>query len=46
MGVKFALSIANLFMGEWEDKVIHSIRRDELIFYKWYIDDLFFIWAG
>lgn len=46
MGAKFAPSIANLFTAEWEDKVIFKEKRDELIFYKRFIDDLFFIWAG
>lgn len=43
MGAKFAPSIANLFMGEWEDKTIFSIKRDQLLLYRRYIDDLFFI---
>lgn len=46
MGVKFAPSLANLFMGEWEDKSIFAIKRDGLLFYKRYIDDLLFVWEG
>lgn len=46
MGAKFTPSIANLFMGEWEDKIIFSTKKEELRLYKRYIDDLFFIWAG
>ncbi|XP_077342840.1 uncharacterized protein LOC143987733 [Lithobates pipiens] len=46
MGAKFAPSIANLFMGEWEDKKIFSVKRQELLIYRRYIDDLIFIWAG
>ena len=46
MGAKFAPSIANLFMGEWEDKTIYAKLRPRLLFYKRYIDDLFFIWDG
>lgn len=46
MGTKFTPITANLFMGEWDDKIIFSIKREELIFYKRYIDDLFFIWVG
>lgn len=35
-------------MAEWEDKVIFKDKREELIFYRCFIDDLFFflIWAG
>lgn len=29
MGAKFAPSLANLFMGEWEDKVVFHERRAE-----------------
>lgn len=46
MGAKFLPSIANLFMGEWEDKYIFPKKRKELLFYKQYIDDLMFIWEG
>lgn len=45
MEAKFALSIANLFMAEWEDVTIFAVRREELIFYRRHID-IFFIWAG
>lgn len=44
MRAKFAPTIANLFMAEWED--IFKDKRSKLIFYKRFIDDLFFIWAG
>lgn len=46
MGAQFASSIANLFMGEWEDKTIFSVKRDQLLLHRRYIDDLFFIWWG
>lgn len=46
MGAKFTPSIANLFMAEWEDKTIFKEQRSELVFYKHFIDDLFFIWDG
>ena len=46
MGAKFAPSLANLFMGEWEDHFIYGAQRTELIMYRRYIDDLFFIWSG
>lgn len=43
-GAKFAPSIVNLFMGEWEDKTIFSVVGDQLLLYRRYIpvDDLFF----
>lgn len=46
LGAKFALSLANLFMTEWEDKCIFGKKRRELLFFKHFIDDLFFIWSG
>lgn len=46
MGAKISPSIANLFMAEWEDKIIFKERRAGLLFYKRFIDDIFFIWAG
>lgn len=46
MGAKFAPSIAKLFMAEWEDKSIFANRNEHLLFYRRYIDDLFFIWEG
>lgn len=46
MGAKFAPSLANLFMSEWEDKWIFHNKPRELIFYQRYIDDLFIIWEG
>lgn len=33
-------------MGEWEDKKRFSTTRTQLLLYKRYIDDLFFIWEG
>lgn len=46
MGAKFAPSIANLFMGEWENKEVFRDRRPERLYYKRYIDDLLLIWVG
>lgn len=46
MGACFAPSIANLFMGEWEDKCVFANRKEGLLFYRRFIDDLFFIWKG
>lgn len=46
MGANFAPSIANLFMGEWEEKTTFSVKRDQLLRYRRYIDDLFFVCSG
>lgn len=46
MGTKFVPSLANLFMSEWEDKLIFAQRRSELLFYKRSFVDLFFVWVG
>lgn len=47
MGTKFAPSYANLFMGHFEHNMIkQSAWKDNIIMYKRYIDDLFFIWKG
>ena len=46
MGAKFAPSIANLFMGEFEDKFVFFNRRVELLFYRRFIDDVLFLWEG
>lgn len=32
MGAKFAPSLANIFMSEWEDKWIYGSRGKELLF--------------
>lgn len=48
MGTKFALSYANLYMGEFENNNIacHHSWRNNIIAYKQFIDDLLFIWKG
>lgn len=47
MGTKFAPSYANLFMGNFEnDMIIHSKWMENIIIYKRYIDNFFFIWKG
>lgn len=46
MGAKFTPSIGNLFMSEWEDRVVFSRRKAVLLFYRRFIDDLFFICVG
>lgn len=46
MGAKYAPSLANLFMAEWEDRKVFSQKRPQLLFYRRFIDDLLFIWEG
>lgn len=46
MGARFAPSIANLFMGEWMDKCVFANKKEGLLFYRRFIDNLFFIWEG
>lgn len=46
MGAKYAPSVANLFMAEWEEEAIYRDRPKELLLYKRYIDDLTVIWTG
>ncbi|MEE6526778.1 hypothetical protein FKM82_027634 [Ascaphus truei] len=48
MGTKFAPSYANLFMDSWETDTIwseHEFSAD-LVLWRRYIDDVFFIWRG
>lgn len=40
MGAKFAPSMANLFMAKWEEDVVYSNRRPELVFWGRYVDDI------
>lgn len=48
MGMRFAPSYANLFMGNFEKHYIQNPNpwSEKIIVYKRYIDDLFFIWGG
>ena len=46
MGAKFAPSLANPFMAEWEDRHVFSEFRPELKLYRRFIDDLLFVWEG
>ncbi|XP_075450781.1 uncharacterized protein LOC142491850 [Ascaphus truei] len=49
MGTSFAPSYANLYMGFWESIYIFGDTnpfRDNIIFYRRFIDDLLFIWNG
>lgn len=46
MGAKFAPSVANAFMAQWEDSSVHTNTPPQLMLYKRYIDDLIIIWNG
>lgn len=44
MGSKFAQSVANIFMPQWEQQVIYADKPKELLMYKRYIDDVLILW--
>lgn len=48
MGSRFAPSFANLYMGDFESEFIYQNLKwkDQIIYYKRYIDDLVFVWKG
>ncbi|XP_073468552.1 olfactory receptor 6N1-like [Aquarana catesbeiana] len=46
MGAKFAPSVANAFMAQWEDKSVYKDTPAELTLYKRYIDDVIIVWNG
>lgn len=46
MGAKFAPSLANLFMAQWEEEAIIHGNWPELIIWKRFIDDAIFLWKG
>ncbi|XP_075709805.1 uncharacterized protein LOC142743193 [Rhinoderma darwinii] len=48
MGSRFAPSYANLFMGMFEENYIWCEHpfRENILLYKRFIDDLFFVWRG
>ena len=46
MGAKFAPSVANAFMAQWEEGSIYSDIPMELTLYKRYIDDILIAWNG
>ena len=43
MGTRVALSYANIFLSNFEDKYIYSYHLQPLVWYR-YIDDVFCIW--
>lgn len=46
MGAKYAPSLANLFLAEWEDRQVFNWRQPQLLFYRRFINYLLFIWEG
>lgn len=46
MGAKCAPSLANLFMGKWEENVIYAHNRPKLLLWARYIDDVLLLWNG
>lgn len=46
MGAKFAPSLANLFMALWENDHIFAWECPQLLFWRRFIDDAFFLWKG
>ena len=44
MGTKLAPSFANIFMGDFEEKFVYFYKLKPII-WKWFIDDIFFIWT-
>ena len=46
MGAKFAPSVANAFMAQWEEVAVYMDMPAELTLYKRYIDDIIIVWNG
>lgn len=46
MGAKYAPSLANLFMAQWEEHVVYAQRRPEVVLWARYIDDILLLWDG
>ena len=46
MGAKYAPSVANVYMSEWEESSIYEGMPEQLILYRRFIDDCIIIWKG
>ena len=46
MGTKCAPTYATLFMGKFEETYILPRITDFILFYRRFIDDIFFLWKG
>ena len=44
MGSRVSPSLAILYMGDFEEKYVHTYHLQPLIFFVRYIDDIFMIW--
>lgn len=45
MGAKYAPSLANLFMAQWEE-IIYALKRPELVLWARYIANILLLWKG
>ena len=45
MGKKYAPSFANIFMADWEGRMLDQARHQPAL-YKRFLDDIFMIWTG
>lgn len=46
MGAKYAPSITNLLLNQWEETTIFTNHLPEITLYKRYIDDIIIFWGG
>lgn len=46
MGAKFAPSVTNLFLAQWEEESVYKHTPPELLLYKRYTDDVIIVWRG
>lgn len=46
MGAKYAPSVANILMSQWEEISIYGKTIPEVSLYKRYIDDIIKLWDG
>jgi hypothetical protein len=46
MGKQYSPAFANLYMSDWERKVLHEVCGEKPTMYFRYIDDIFGIWEG
>lgn len=46
MGAKYAPSVANISMSQWEEHCIFGVPTPEISLYKRYIDDIIILWNG
>ena len=44
MGKKFAPSYANIFMAQWEKKILKKVPHQPLVYFR-FLDDVFMIWT-